>query len=77
MLKLFCLQRADKQHLALFLVLTLCFTCRAEDLKNKGKTLIDGDGPAESWDDDARAPHPRTASEEVHPRAGASQGLLD
>lgn len=47
------------KHLAFFLVLILCFACRAEDLENKDNNRNDGDGPAESWDDDAQEANPR------------------
>lgn len=47
------------KHLAFFLVLILCFACRAEDLENKDHNRNGGDGPAESWDDDAQEANPR------------------
>lgn len=66
------------KRLAFFLVLILCCFCRARELNRNNHVLIQA---AESWDDKARIPNPRTQSEgggqELEPQNDVWAELID
>lgn len=63
------------KRLAFFLVLILCCFCRARELNRNNHVLIQA---AESWDDKARIPNPRTQSErELEPQNDVWADLIE